>query len=176
MRRVQLSGPNGLKFALVDDADFERVCRFRWHYRRARSERENFYACTSTKDQRNIYMHRFILGVEVGFIVDHVNADGLDNSRANLRICNLSQNNANTILPANNSGYRGVYRKGASWCAEVGGRGRRKIVGLFKSPVEAALARDRAALREYGEFATLNFPSRENLGTKGHPKQDGSAA
>jgi hypothetical protein len=78
------------KVALVDDEDYENVMRFRWYslfdYNRYRAIR--------TDSQRTIYLHRFILGLTFfdKKIVDHINGDGLDNRRENLRIVTHRQN------------------------------------------------------------------------------------
>jgi hypothetical protein len=94
-------------------------------------------------------------------LVDHVNGDGLDNRRANLRPATVSQNGANVGLRAHNtSGFKGVtwHAQRGRWQARIGCGGDRKHLGLYDSPEDAARAYDCAALAAFGEFARLNFP------------------
>ncbi len=148
--------------AIVDDDDYERVSKHVWSAIRAKQKSEKWYAVTSTKDFRIVYLHRLIMNAGDLDEVDHRHNDGLDNRKEELRICSRSQNCANaSVSRPSLSGFRGVYRKRNFWCAEVGGRGRRIIVGYFQRAEDAALARDRVARQIFGEFAVLNFPELE---------------
>jgi len=104
-------------------------------------------------------LHRLILG-EPDSLVDHVSGDGLDNRRANLRLCTQSQNMRNRRAYGR-SKYLGVaFDKDARkrpWSVTIG----RARVGRFLTEEEAALAYDEAASKQYGAFARLNFPSAE---------------
>jgi hypothetical protein len=94
-------------------------------------------------------------------MTDHINGDGLDNRRANLRPTNHKLNMANTrIYSSNTSGYRGVsFRRDLrKWVAHINIDGRKRHVGFFSSPEQAAIARDAAAIAAWGDFARLNFP------------------
>lgn len=124
----------------------------------------SIYAVTMTSrpDRRCVRMHRLILP---GYPeVDHINGDGLDNRRANLRGADRQENARNQRLRANNtSGYKGIwlYRDGR-WAAMIRRRdGRRKFLGYHPTPEDAARAYDVAAIQEHGEFAHLNFPGGE---------------
>jgi len=81
------------KFAIVDAEDYERIAGYKWFA--ARFER-GFYALRTGKDnkgrQRNVRMHREILGEPKGKIIDHINHNGLDNRRANIRVVTRQQN------------------------------------------------------------------------------------
>lgn len=110
---------------------------------------------------RDLPMHREILGLEPNDPrrVDHVNGDGLDNRRTNLRTCTPSENTCNSVRPAkNSSGYRGVTwsTKAGKWQVNVTKNKRRYFLGYFDCKEEAAAARDRAALVLHGEFARTN--------------------
>ena len=100
-------------------------------------------------------MHRVITGAPDGKEVDHINGDGLDNRRCNLRICDGAQNRKNKG-PAKSklSRYLGVYyyHMPGVWRAACNGR----YLGTFTSEVAAALAYNEAALVQHGEFARLN--------------------
>lgn len=107
-------------------------------------------------------MHTFITGWP---FVDHVNGNGLDNRRQNLRPAGKSGNAANSRIRSDNtSGYRGVtwHAGGRKWMAQVVAGGSLIYLGLFVDPIEAARAYDSAAIAQHGEFARLNFPSRSN--------------
>jgi hypothetical protein len=98
-------------------------------------------------------MHRVLLDCPDGMVVDHINGNGLDNRKQNLRICTNMENLHNS-RPMRGCRYKGVWKlKGYDlWYAVVN----HKRVGSFRSEREAALAYNRAAKQEYGEFAYLN--------------------
>jgi hypothetical protein len=108
-----------------------------------------------------VKLHR-VIGARIGIRgnVDHRNRNGLDNRRSNLRSATHSQNAMNRRRNTlNRSGFKGVgYDRDAGlWRARVGIANRRKHLGRFISVVDAALAYDRAARMEFGEFARINF-------------------
>ncbi len=148
--------------ALVDDEDFDLVSRFTWH---AREDHRTVYAGTRMpKDGRLVFMrmHRLILNAPSDMQVDHINHNGLDNTRANLRVCTHAQNQHNLSFKSNNSsGYKGVdWKKDKrKWRAKISLGGNPKHIGYFACPIEAAQAYDRKALELFGDFAALNFPS-----------------
>ena len=105
-------------------------------------------------------MHKEILKPPSGFETDHINHNGLDNRKDNLRICTTSQNHYNQIIRSESktSKFKGVSRHKASrkWIAQIG-YGRRMIyLGCFDSESEAARAYNQKARELFGEFANLN--------------------
>src|SRR5690606_1175342 len=93
-------------FTLIDDADCERVNLHKW---RAHRSRNTWYAVRNGPGRKMIFLHRFISDAPEGLIVDHVNGDGLDNRRENLRLCTHAENARNRQTNRNNtSGYKGV--------------------------------------------------------------------
>jgi len=106
------------------------------------------------KHQRPL-MHRLILGASRGQWVDHINGDGLDNRRSNLRFCTASQNHMNAVGWSRISRFKGVgkTKSGKQWRAAIGCR----HLGTFADERSAALAYDVAARAMYGEFARCNF-------------------
>jgi len=146
--------------ALVDAADFESVMAAGHWY--ANPGRYTFYArrqlTRPNGTQRGLSLHRFLTGWPM---VDHINGDGLDNRRSNLRPASIATNNRNARLRRDNtSGFKGVAwdRKGSSWRAYIRLDGRRHHLGFFATAKDAAFAYDRAAIDLHGEFGRLNFP------------------
>lgn len=145
-------------FALVDEADAERVLtQGRWF---AQPHRRTFYARRNLRrpdGSRGVLgMHTLLTGWP---LVDHVNGDGLDNRRVNLRQATNAQNCANKPMHRNNvSGFKGVSPHGSGWRATITAAGRRISLGTYADPRSAARAYDAAALHYFGEFARPNFP------------------
>jgi hypothetical protein len=101
-------------------------------------------------------LHAFLTGWPM---VDHINLNGLDNRRTNLRPATRAQNMHNRRLNANNtSGYKGVSRDRSKWRAHIKLNSRQRSLGTFATPEQAARAYDAAARELFGQFARLNFP------------------
>jgi hypothetical protein len=149
------------KVATIDADDAERVLQHKW-YLQTNDDREYAAACHTTSPNQKIviFMHRLILNAPKGVQVDHLDGDGLNNTRANLRLCTHAQNMANQRLrrATNTSGYKGVYWKkhAKQWCAQIKHQGRKHHLGYYRNPEDAARAYDRAAITFFGEFARLN--------------------
>jgi hypothetical protein len=92
-------------------------------------------------------------------VIDHINGDGLDNRRANLRLATVAQNAWNSKKRNSRSGYKGVWfaRDKGLWRAAIVYHGRRIHLGYFKDKISDAKAYDTAARKYYGEFAKPNF-------------------
>lgn len=160
MKRIALN--RGL-FAIVDDQDFDLVSRYNWYAVPADQNAEKFYAGTSrgtgkSGRSRCIRMHRLILEPPSDMLVDHINGDGLDNRRSNIRVADLTQNNINRTFE-NPLGFRGVERmKEGNFRAKINCRGVVTRTGRFETVEDAARAYDALAIKLHGEFAMLNFP------------------
>lgn len=111
----------------------------------------------STKGGKKTYLHRVLMpGAPY---VDHINRNGLDNRRCNLRRATASQNGANaTGQRGTSSKYRGVsfYRSRGKWTAQVAKDGRVHHLGYFSSEDAAASAFNEMAIELYGDYARLN--------------------
>ena len=151
------------KVALVDDEDFEELNKYKWCAHKPGTA-STYYAMRAIsviingkRKQKMIDMHRQILGFPKGMI-DHINRNGLDNRKKNLRICTRSTNRLNSkIRKDNKSGFRGVcwYKQTKKWVAHIAQP--RITIGYFDDVIEAAKAYDKKAIELYGDFAQLNF-------------------
>ncbi len=105
-------------------------------------------------------MHREIMQPPKGMVVDHINGNGMDNSRANQRVCTQEENGHNSRPHGRSSRFKGVsYNEILNlWQAGICVNRLTKTIGYFDDETEAAKAYDREALRRFGQFAWLNFP------------------
>jgi hypothetical protein len=107
-------------------------------------------------------MHRCVIKVPAGRVADHINHNGLDNRKVNLRPVTSAQNGRHKkkINTKSRSMYKGIYydRHGGVWRARITCNGRVIYLGSFKDEIEAAKTYDQAAKKYHGEFAGLNFP------------------
>jgi hypothetical protein len=141
-------------FAIIDACDYAEISKYRWY---ANRRGHNVYA-VCRKNGKTIYMHRMIMRPRRDCVVDHIDGNGLNNRRSNLRVCTRRQNQANKGPRGGSSRFVGVYRQRDKWLAGLRCRGRYFHAGLFDDEVEAAKARDRKAYELHGEYAYLNFP------------------
>jgi hypothetical protein len=157
-RRIRLTRG---QYAKVDVEDFEELNKHKWY---AIPKRDTFYAKRygyKNGRQTTIAMHKEIMHVPQGLLVDHQNHDGLDNRRANLRVATPRENacNVRKVLRPCSSKYKGVcYDKDKNlWRAYITYNGKRIYLGRFETEEEAARAYDNAAKIYHKEFASLNF-------------------
>lgn len=138
---------------LVDPKDYELVCHYRWNLH------SEGYAVTKL-NRKTVLMHRLILGVTDPEIqVDHKFHNKLDNRRAKIRICTPSENRRNSQkLKDALSKFKGVYKDGRYWHAQIMQDGKVKNLGRFRSEATAAKVYDIAARLFFRDFAFLNFP------------------
>lgn len=146
------------KFALVDDEDFERLSQFKWMCYRARSKNTKCWHVRLSKWGKQTYMHRMIVFPPAGMIVDHIDRDGLNNQKSNLRFCTHWQNSMNASPRLGTSKYKGVcFRKDSrKWRARIRVHGKLIQLGNFDNEEDAARCYDEAAKKYFGEFAYLN--------------------
>lgn len=169
MKEIQLTQG---KVALVDDEEYERVSKHKWYAKKGNS---TYYAACNiynkeTRKQKHTLLHRFILNIkETSIEVDHINHNGLDNRKLNLRETTPQQNSRNRRMnKIKNGRYKGVYRhtyrskKDGSflhyrYLAKIGYNGAEINIGLFHTDTEAAIAYNKKAIELHGEFAHINI-------------------
>lgn len=148
-----------------DLEDYALIKPHAWFLTSLRKYKRTQYAGTSRPIGNGKYttlsVHRLIMNLSDRSVdIDHINGNGLDNRRLNLRLATRSQNLAN--LPAiNGRKYKGVHvystkRKGSQWRAKIQIHGKQINIGAFDSELEAAKAYNRAAIEHFGEFARIN--------------------
>ena len=143
--------------AIVDDGDYGWLSRHKWCYCRGYAVRN---AARSGGKRRSIQMHRVILSTPSGMETDHINHDGLDNQRSNLRVCTGRQNDMNRQKQSEcSSRYKGVCWEQVrnKWRARITVNGKRISLGNFADEHDAAAAYDSAAGEFFGAFANLNI-------------------
>lgn len=148
------------KYALVDDADYECLKQFNW---RIRITGRQVYAIRDLPKhkgkRRTMPIQRFLLNAHPPLYIDHINSDGLDNRRSNLRICTKQQNNMNQRPQVGKSSvYKGVTwrTRDKIWAAQIHINKKTIHLGHFKLETDAARAYNEAAKIYFGEFAKLN--------------------
>lgn len=143
------------KWCLVDTEDVEKIKICTWY---SKKDKWNQYARGMIKG-KEVKMHRYIMGVTDPKIhIDHINGNGFDNRKENLRIANNSTNHMNQKMRSDNTtGYKGVARRGSKYDARIAKDKVNYSLGSYETKEEAAEAYDIAALKLFEEFARLNF-------------------
>lgn len=146
------------KVAIVDDEDYEWLSRWKWYYF------DEGYAARNDRREKGkrktILMHRVIMKTLKNMLVDHMNHDGLDNQKSNLRNCTHDRNLQNRLINKNNkSGYKGVcwHKCSKKWVASIRFNGKGIHIGCYPSREQSARAYDKAARELFGDFAKTNF-------------------
>lgn len=153
MKKIKLGSKKypGL-WALVDDQDYDRVNSLKWYP----NKRGNItYAYRATRKCPHHHMHRFILKIKKSKLqVDHIDGNGLNNVRSNLRLATREQNSWNSGKQKNNTtGYRGVSKHSSGlYRARTSTMRTTVLLGYFKTPLEASLAYEKFVKKKQGVF------------------------
>lgn len=145
-------------FAIVDDCDYEELIKHKWrvcvdgHMKYAIAHYKNSFGIDTT-----IRMHREILKLKDSDInVDHIDRNGLNNVKSNLRTCNKSENGCNRPKQKNNtSGYKGVsYDKSkGKYVSRIQKNGIEIYLGLYDTAKDAHRAYKASCKVFHGKFA-----------------------
>lgn len=148
--------------AICDWQDYELVKHYNWLLKAGRTT--NYAIATHTLadgQQKKVMMHNLILPPTAGLLVDHIDGNGLNNRRSNLRLATVQQNAFNTPpyrCAGKVSRYKGVHFEPDrnKFKAVIKIDGKMKTLGRFDTEVAAALAYNVAAMESFGSFARLN--------------------
>lgn len=161
VKELQLS--RGM-IALVDDEDYDWLIQYKWY---ANTFSGRWYAATKGMgDGETTLLHRLIMNPPNGMQVDHINHNGLDCRRCNMRIVTPSQNMMNKIKQKSkyskpcSSRFKGVHwdKLNNCWKTEIMINRKHVWIGRFEYEIDAAHAYDVKAKELFGEYVWLNFP------------------
>ena len=151
------------QFALVDDSDYESLARFNWYAMRSG---HSWYAARGgpkvcgIRTPQVLLMHRVIMGTDAALHTDHIDGNGLNNQRSNLRAVTPAQNQHNRKhkRAGTSSRYRGVSWRTdtCSWAAYIHIGGRKVNLGSFKNEADAARAYNLAGVDSDAEHFAPN--------------------
>jgi hypothetical protein len=161
MIKIDIIGRKHKGIVLIDDEDYDLVKDHKWKL----LEGKNTYYVINKNRQ---LMHRLIYekynAVEnSSYVIDHIDHDGLNNQKYNLRACSHRENSRNISTNTQRgissfSKYKGVYKSFDKFKSLITVDYVKIYLGIFSNEIDAALAYDNAARKYHGEFACLNFP------------------
>jgi hypothetical protein len=149
------------QFAKVDDADYDFLNKYKWTLSRSYHGGTSYAKKNITLvngKQKCVQMHRMILATKSGLEIDHIDGDGLNNQRSNLRICTHADNMKNRgINKDNTSGFKGVYwnKEKKKWRAYISCDKKWIYLGSFSKKEDAYKSYCDACIKYHGEFSKL---------------------
>lgn len=163
MKKIKLTRG---KYALVDDDDFEYLNQWNWcanlsGYAERAIQISNI---GGKKKYKHFYMHREIMKTPKGMQTDHIDGNGFNNQKENLRNCTQIQNSRNMRKhKKSTSKFKGVSwdKLVKKWRVQIKDEKTTRYIGIFDNELEAAKTYDKAAKKYHGEFANLNFPKKK---------------
>jgi len=143
-------------FAIIDAADYERVSEHKWFALVAGCR--TYAHCY--RNGKNVALHRFLMDPPKGMVVDHIDGNGLNNRRRNLRVCTQQQNTYNSRPRGKSPRFKGVCwdKSKGRWVVYIRHNGRDILIGRFTNKTEAAKAYDNKAHELFREYPYLKFP------------------
>lgn len=160
MKKINLTQD---KVTIVDDEDYVYLIQWKWFYHIDKKSGRTGYAYANDRVNNkpiSLRMHRLIMQPPIDMEVDHINGNGIDNRKMNLRICSHKDNSRNLrTKKINKSGYRGVFydNERCKWTAQIKINYKSTFIGRYNSKEDAAIAYDMAAIKHFGDYANTNF-------------------
>jgi len=144
--------------AIIDIDDYAEISKFNWHFQESGgvgyAARQATVDERPTKQRQFIWMHHVIIGKHETMVVDHINGNGVDNRKSNLRHATCSQNQLNRkITSVGKSGFRGVYPHDGKWQSRLKINGKSHHLGTFETVELAAKAYISASIEMAGEYS-----------------------
>ena len=161
MKKIDISTktyPN--TFTLVDNDLYDYLNQWKWHYDNGYAFRRSYFKDNGKLKYVNVYMHDLIIEKN-GLTIDHIDRNGLNNCKSNLRNATWAQNMQNRKTSKNNTKTKGVFfsntgKRIKRWMAQISVNKKRIYLGRYLTKQEASEAYDKAAKSYFGEFACLN--------------------
>jgi len=151
---------------MVDDDVYDDLSKFKWFYPNPNGRRTSYPSRTIYLGKHNgkhkykrLRIHNIVMRTPKGEVVDHIDHNGLNCQRKNMRNCSIKENARNKSPKRGcSSKYLGVSWKEPNnkWAVRIKIGNKIKHIGLFSSEEEAAMMYNEMALKYYGEFASLN--------------------
>jgi hypothetical protein len=146
------------QFATIDAVDVPLVEGYNWT---AAVRKHTTYVERNSVTggvRKIVLLHRVIAGTPDGMFTDHINGDGLDNRRCNLRVVDKVQNGRNQkVTERNTSGFKGVTwdSQRGKWRSQIVVDHKQRYLGLYLNPEDAHAAYAKASAELHGEFGRL---------------------
>ena len=144
------------KVALVDEGDFDWLNQWKWYYHDGYAARSIYLGRyeNGKKHVTTVKMHQAIMEARM---IDHVDNDGLNNQRSNLRLCTATTNQQNRKVNYNKR-FKGVswHKRIGAWAVHIRVNKQLKHIGYYNDELYAAKVYNQMALMYFGKFARLN--------------------
>jgi len=118
------------KFAMVDDEDFETLNNHKWFIKKDSNTCYAYRKQTTNNKRKTVYIHSIIMETPKGMQIDHIDGNGLNNCKSNLRVVTFRQNMQNRHV-SKTSQYLGVSKFRNKWIAHIGINGKAKYLGIY---------------------------------------------
>lgn len=152
-------------FTMVDDEDFDKFGGYKWELLTVGRHKKIHYAIRSKKKEKGsrqnitLYLHREIMRLGKGQLIDHIDGNGLNNQKSNLRLATRNQNEWNRVGWTKNksSKYKGVSwnKNKKKWRAQISHFRKRILIGDYENEKEAGEAYKQKARQLHKEFYKL---------------------
>jgi len=155
MRKIELTQN---KYAIVDDGDYDYLNQWKWY-----CSKDNYAQRIDNKLNKTILMHRVIMNPPSHLHIDHINRNGLNNQKENLRVCTRTQNNGNRrISKHNTSNIKGVswHKTSKKWRGTICIKNKNIHLGYFSNKYDAKDAHEKEAKEYFGEFIQMAYENK----------------